>query len=62
MRGRAGGWRAPPRLFPHAATTTLMPPQTYYDRLGVPPDAPLDAIAAAFRERALLLHPDVEGG
>lgn len=39
-----------------------MPPPTYYDRLGVPADAPPDAIAAAFRERALVLHPDVEGG
>jgi hypothetical protein len=34
-------------------------PQGYYATLGVNPDAPPAAIAAAFRRRARILHPDV---
>ena len=35
---------------------------TYYDVLGVPPDATDEVIRAAFRVAAKALHPDVNGG
>ncbi len=38
-----------------------MDPEGYYARLGVPPDAEPAAIAAAYRARARILHPDVPG-
>ncbi|MDR3537941.1 MAG: J domain-containing protein [Acetobacteraceae bacterium] len=45
----------------------MLPPQTrldpegLYARLGVPPSAPPDAITAAFRRKARMLHPDIPG-
>jgi hypothetical protein len=36
-----------------------MDPEGYYARLGVPPDAEASAIAAAYRAKARVLHPDV---
>ena len=36
-------------------------PEGYYARLGVPPSAGAEAIAAAYRRRALQVHPDVPG-
>jgi len=36
-------------------------PKNYYLILGVPADASLDDIKAAFRRRALELHPDISG-
>jgi hypothetical protein len=36
-------------------------PEGYYARLGVDPDATAEAITAAFRRRARVVHPDVPG-
>lgn len=36
-------------------------PKGYYARLGIPPGAAGDAITAAFRRRARVVHPDVPG-
>jgi hypothetical protein len=38
-----------------------MDPEGYYARLGVAPDAEASAIAAAYRAKARVLHPDVPG-
>jgi hypothetical protein len=38
-----------------------MDPEGYYARLGVAPDAEASAIAAAYRAKARILHPDVPG-
>jgi hypothetical protein len=40
---------------------TRLDPEGYYARLGLQPDAAQTAIAAAFRARVRLLHPDVPG-
>jgi len=40
---------------------TKLDPQGYYARLGLDRDASAEAIAAAFRRQARLLHPDVHG-
>ena len=40
---------------------TKLDPQGYYARLGVDPGATPDAIAAAYRRQARLLHPDIPG-
>jgi curved DNA-binding protein CbpA len=42
--------------------TDRPPPGSHYDALGVPVGADADAVAAAFRAKALELHPDVDGG
>ena len=34
----------------------------YYEVLGVPSDAPAEVIKAAFRQKALVTHPDKPGG
>lgn len=36
--------------------------ETWYQVLGVSPDADIDQVNAAYREKAKLLHPDVGGG
>ncbi len=36
--------------------------RTHYEVLGVPPDAPLSQIKAAFRELAKRYHPDLNPG
>src|SRR4051812_8418655 len=40
---------------------TRLDPEGYYARLGLEPDAAQEAVAAAFRARVRILHPDVPG-
>ncbi len=55
------GERPPPRPLPRAERPTRSSPASAWERLGLPAGASLADVKAAFRERALVAHPD-QGG
>jgi hypothetical protein len=55
------GDRPPPRPVPRAERPARMSPVSAWERLGLRPGASIEDVKTAFRQRALVTHPD-QGG